>query len=31
VHAASDPAGPIEFASTGRKRSFTRMNNYLGR
>jgi len=30
VHGASEPAGIIEFESTGRKRNFTRMNNYFG-
>jgi len=31
VHAASVPVGVIEFESTGKRREFTRMNNYLGR
>lgn len=30
VHGACDPIGPVEFQSTGQKRTYTRMNNYMG-
>lgn len=30
IHAAGNPAGPIEHESTGRRRTYTRMANYMG-
>lgn len=30
IHAAASPAGVIEFEGTGRRRDFTRLNNFLG-
>ncbi len=30
VHAADNPTGPIEFQGTGKKRSFTSIDNYMG-
>jgi len=30
IHAGSRPAGVIEYQSTGRKRNFTRIGNYMG-